>query len=149
LFEAYRLTVPDVFHGEAHLRDRIAACLVPQALSERFRRTEASFEELLDGLSQELRAFDPTLADALGTSRRKILYQISKVKAKAAREAMRRNQRAGEEATYLYGLVYPNRHMQERFYTILPFLARHGPDLIGRLYDRIRLDCPDHQIAVI
>jgi hypothetical protein len=34
--------------------------------------------------------------------------------------------------------------LQERFYSILPFLAQHGPDLIDRLYDGVRMDCPDH-----
>ena len=47
------------------------------------------------------------------------------------------------------GLIYPEKHLQERLYSILPFLARHGFDLIGTLYDNIRLDCPDHRLLVI
>jgi bacillithiol synthase len=44
----------------------------------------------------------------------------------------------------LYHTVFPEKHLQERFYGILPFLARHGLELIDQLYDSVRLDCPDH-----
>ena len=49
----------------------------------------------------------------------------------------------------LYGLIYPERHLQERLYSILPFLARHGTDLVARLYDVIDLACPDHKVVVL
>jgi hypothetical protein len=45
-------------------------------------------------------------------------------------------------------LVYPHRRLQERFYSILPFLARHGLDLIGRLYENVQVDRPDHRILM-
>jgi len=64
------------------------------------------------------------------------------------RELMRRDERTAADAAYLYGLIYPNRHLQERFYSILPFLACHGLDLIAQVYDNVRLDCPDHQLLV-
>ncbi len=89
-------------------------------------------------------AFDPTLGAALDSSRAKILHQLSKSRAKVAREMLRRDQRAADDAAYLYGGVFPHKHLQERFYSILPFLARHGLDLIDRLYSNVRLECPDH-----
>jgi hypothetical protein len=57
---------------------------------------------------------------------------------------MRRRNRAIDETSYLYNTVYPNKHLQERLYSILPFLARHGFELIDQLYDSVKLDCPDH-----
>jgi bacillithiol synthase len=39
--------------------------------------------------------------------------------------------------------------LQERFYTILPFLAQHGLDLVGRLFEASRLDCPDHMLRAV
>jgi bacillithiol synthase len=39
--------------------------------------------------------------------------------------------------------------LQERLYSILPFLAKHGFDLIDTIYENVRLDCPDHQMLVI
>ena len=49
----------------------------------------------------------------------------------------------------LYGLIYPERHLQERLYSILPFLAKHGLDLIDHIYEAIQLDCPDHRLMVV
>jgi hypothetical protein len=73
-----------------------------------------------------------------------MLHQLTKMRAKVARETLRRSERAGDEAHYLYHTVYPEKHLQERFYSILPFLARHGVELIDQLYDSVKLDCPDH-----
>ena len=73
-----------------------------------------------------------------------MLYQLSKMRAKVARETLRRNERSRDEAEYLYHTVYPEKHLQERFYSILPFLARHGVELVDQLYDSVRLECPDH-----
>jgi hypothetical protein len=46
-------------------------------------------------------------------------------------------------------VIYPQRHLQERLYGILPFLAKHGLDLVDEVYGSIELDCPDHRLMVI
>ena len=78
-----------------------------------------------------------------------MLYQLSKMQRKTAREALRRNQRASAEASYMSGLIYPQKHLQERFYSILPFVAQHGTDLMDTLYSHLHLDCPDHKVLVV
>ncbi len=144
LMERYDLALHDLFHGEEPLKEGIAEKLIPPALSGRFREaTEATAREL-DRVREELARFDPTLVAALDKSRAKILYQLSKAERKTARETLRRDQRAADDASYLSRLAYPSKHLQERFYSILPFLARHGLDLVGRLYQNVHLDCPDH-----
>jgi hypothetical protein len=62
---------------------------------------------------------------------------------------MRRDERASRDAASLYGLIYPERHLQERLYSILPFIAKHGLDLIDLLYESIQLDCADHRLLVV
>ena len=37
-------------------------------------------------------------------------------------------------SNYLLGLLYPHRHLQERFYSILPFLAKHGTQVVEPIY---------------
>jgi bacillithiol synthase len=46
----------------------------------------------------------------------------------------------------LLNLIYPQRHLQERFYSILPFLAKHGLDLPQQLLGEIQLSCADHML---
>jgi uncharacterized protein YllA (UPF0747 family) len=93
--------------------------------------------------------FDASLAKAADRGASKIRYQIAKLGRKVGREALRRNERAAGDAASLYGLIYPERHLQERLYSILPFLARHGLDLVARVYENVCLDSPDHQVLVV
>jgi uncharacterized protein YllA (UPF0747 family) len=144
--DRYGLTVQSCFRGVDALKEEITRKLVPAELDETLQATTASVAGQMDTLRGGLAAFDPTLAAALDTSRAKILYQLSKIERKAARESLRRNERASAEAAYLSDLIYPNKHPQERFYTILPFLANHGLAFIDRLYENVHLGCPDHTV---
>jgi bacillithiol biosynthesis cysteine-adding enzyme BshC len=149
LLTRYKMTVSQVFVDDEHLKERVAHSLVPESLGHSFDTETAGVMNHLDRVRAELDHFDPTLAASLDKSRSKIAYQIEKARRKTAAEIMRRNDRAEGDAKYLGGLLYPHRHLQERFYSILPFLAAHGPDLVSRLYDAVQLDCPDHRVVSI
>ncbi len=149
LLERYGLSLTETLVPEASLKDRIARKLVPESLVSRFEHTSAEVERRLDQLGSELSPFDPTLTAALGKSRAKILYQLGKVRRKTEAEALRRDGRASAEAAYLSALLYPQGHLQERTYSILPFLAKHGMDLVDRLYDLVKVDCPDHRVVTL
>lgn len=149
LMRRYGLSLPDFFHGEEALRERIAARIVPPALNTALGQTSKVVDQAVERLRGELSAFDPTLAHALDRSQRKINHQLSKIAGKAGREAMRRNARATADAASLSGLIFPERHLQERIYSILPFLAKHGLDLVDHLYEAIELECPDHRMMVV
>jgi uncharacterized protein YllA (UPF0747 family) len=148
LMERYGLTLPGFFHGEDSIRQAIAGQLVPATLVREFDQTQKATSESLTKLRDDLVSFDPTLADAADKTRSKILYQLSKIERKTAREALKRNQRAGEEAGYMSGLIFPEKHLQERLYSILPFVAKHGLELMDTLYEHVHLDCPDHKVLV-
>jgi bacillithiol synthase len=150
LMERYGLTIPALLHGEDRVRDAIAEKLVPPALTEEFGKVRGTVSESVGQLRDDLAAFDATLAAAANKSLAKITYQLSKMERKTARETLKRNERAGADASYLSGLIFPDKHLQERYYSILPFLARHGVgDLMDTLYEHVRLECPDHQVLVV
>ncbi|HTP31337.1 MAG TPA: bacillithiol biosynthesis cysteine-adding enzyme BshC [Candidatus Acidoferrales bacterium] len=149
LMARYALTLGDFFQGETTLRERMASRLIPPALSTRMLETTAAIDTAVSRLYGEMRDFDPTLGRALEHSSKKIRYQIDKMAHKAGREAMRREDRASSDASYLSGLIYPERHLQERLYSVLPLLAQHGLDLVTKIYDAIELDCPDHRLMVV
>ena len=137
-----------IWRGERRRCGRaIAQQLVPPSLGQTSgggkggdRRAPGS------GCEADLVSFDPSLAEAMDRSQRKILYQLGKIERKVGREALRRDQRASEDAGHLSRLLYPHRQLQERFYSILPFLAEHGMGLIDTIYENVRLDSPDHQV---
>jgi uncharacterized protein YllA (UPF0747 family) len=128
------------------VEERIAATLVPEDVLAHFEQVQSRASSLFVGLRADLEHFDPTLKEAAKKSEAKILYQFERLRRKAAREALRRNERAHQEAVYLTNLIYPHKHLQERFYSILPFLAKFGLDLPGRLLAEASLNCPDHMV---
>lgn len=146
LMARYQLRVADLLQPHEAFRETIAGRLVPPQLREAFDAAVARTRGPLDELHRAVAKFDPTLAASVARSRAKIDYQLDKSRAKLAREILRREARASADAEYLANLVYPHRHLQERFYSILPFLAQHGPGLIERVYENIHVNCPDHQV---
>ena len=149
LLKRYKLALPDTMVPEDALRERIASALVPGHLETAFVDTAGEFDRRLSHLSAELERFDPTLGAALTKSRAKIAYQVEKMRRKTAREILRRDAQTGDDARYLSGFLFPHRHLQERFYSILPFLAQYGPELPAQLLENVTLACPDHRVVTL
>jgi bacillithiol synthase len=145
----YGVNPTDLFAGEQALHDTIAARLVPERLRARLDRTKNAFSSALDELRGDLDHFDITLAAALTTSRRKIEYQVGKIARKTATQIMARDEQATRDARSLNGLAFPEKHLQERLYSIVPFIAKFGPGLVDELYTAVRIECPDHQFVVV
>jgi bacillithiol biosynthesis cysteine-adding enzyme BshC len=146
LLARYRLRVPDLLDHHENVKGTLASRLVPPALSDQIKAAQSSVSQSLAQLKSTLLHFDPTLEAAARKSTAKIDYQFAKLERKIARETMRRDERATKDADYLLNLVFPQRHLQERFYSILPFLAKHGLDLPQQLLTQIQLSCPDHML---
>jgi len=146
LLKRHEATLHHCYEGLDALEAHIAARLIPADTQEALLSSAGSISGHIDELRAKLSKFDPTLAAALEKSRLKIFHQLSKIERKAAREALRREDRAEADAAYLFNLLNPRKHPQERLYTILPFLARHGLDFLDRVYENVHLDTPDHVV---
>ena len=149
LVRRYRLSLAQLLAGEQALEEIISRQLVPAELQAAFGSAAEQVRGALSGLRRSVETFDHTLAAALDKSAAKMLYQLAKIERKAGREALRRNQAAASDAVRLSRLLAPHRHLQERFYSILPFLAWHGPGLLDKIYDHIRLDSFDHLLLPV
>jgi len=149
LLNRYHLATVQTFVHQEALREQIAQALVPDQVIKSMESAKGEVARRIDALRADLQAFDPTLGRAMDKSRSKILYQMEKMARKTAREALRRDARAAADAKHLGSLLYPHRHLQERFYSILPFLAQHGLDLVDRIYDAADPGCPDHRVFTI
>ncbi len=149
LLARYKLTLPETLVHEEALKERLAAALVPENIERSFVDAAGELERRLSRLGEELERFDHTLAASLSKSRAKMLYQLEKARRKTAREILRRDARAESDAQHLNGLLFPHRHLQERFYSILPFLAKHGLDLVDQLQENVMLGCPDHRVLTV
>ena len=149
LLDRFGLHALDLMDHQENVKSRMAAKLVPAKLKEDFESLRSSISSSVATLDSKLMSFDPSLQSAARKSEAKILYQVNKLCQKTAREAMRREERATQNATYLVNLVYPNRRLQERIYSIVPFLAKYGLDLPQRLFSQTQLACPDHMVRTL
>jgi uncharacterized protein YllA (UPF0747 family) len=149
LLDRYGLNIADLLEHQEKVKSCIAAKLVPPDLTDEFAALRSGISSSLSKLRSNLAHFDPTLEAAAKKSSAKIIYQIDKLDRKTARQSIGRDERAVRDAAYLSNLVYPHRHLQERFYSVVPFLAKYGLDLPKRLLSHIQLACPDHMIRTI
>ena len=100
--------------------------------------------KVLDHVERILRA----TPEVDSTSRRKIEYQIGKIGRKTASQIMARDAQAASDARALSGLVFPEKHLQERLYSIVPFLAKFGLGLTGDIYANVDTGNPDQRLLV-
>jgi uncharacterized protein YllA (UPF0747 family) len=149
LLTKYRLSIPDSMTYDTELRRRMAEHLTPPELQAQFERQGDAVDRALTELRGSLASFDPTLAQALERSARKIRYQFEKIRGKTGREILRRDERSAGDAERLAAWIYPHRGPQERRYSILSFQARFGPRLYDEIYDAIRPECTDHQALAL
>ena len=149
LMERYNFQLPSLFGGPTAVSEAIAARLLPDQLKQVMSQSKADASAVLDRMEAELTGFDGTLAKALAKSRAKVEYQFGKIERKTAREFLRRDERANHDAAHLSDLLYPHKHLQERLLSILPFVAKHGFDLIDRIEEHTCIDCVDHHVMAI
>jgi len=149
ILSRYGLSVVDTLIYETGLRERLAAKLIPADVIEKVAQLRQRIGSEVEALYADVQALDPTLEKVLAKSSAKMIYQLDKMQRKTARQALHRDEQAQRHAEFLHHSLYPHRHMQERFYSILPFLAQHGMDLLERVYEHVEVGCPDHQVLPI
>ncbi len=146
LLRKYKLAIPDCLVPRQDLEAAIAARIVPPSLQSVITDRRSRIRAALGEIDLALRDFDPTLTSSFGVSQRKIEYQLEKTASKAAREALRRDGTAGRHAGLLADWIYPRGNMQERVYSVLPFVARFGAPFVERAAAAVQPGSPGHVV---
>jgi bacillithiol biosynthesis cysteine-adding enzyme BshC len=149
LLAKYGLKLPDLFHGPGALRELLALRSLPAELQGSFHDAERSLAATLDRLQQELEKLDPTLVEAARRARSKMDYQLGRLRRRAAKAELRRQQEISAHAEWLSNALYPNKNLQERELAGVGLLARHGRELLRGLYECAKSGCVEHQVIAI
>lgn len=147
--ERYGLGLSDLFGGLDAVLARVVEEHLGSETAQTFNRTEESINRELDGLQEQLKSVDPTLAEALETGRRKINYQLEGLRSRFHRAQMGRDRAAHRQIERATAALYPNKTLQERHINITSLLARHGFYVTNWIYDAINLSSSDHQIVYL
>jgi len=133
LLGKYGFDVCDVFRGRQHLRAKLEMQTLPKALARRFEKDEKALRRMLSAYANPIKTLDATLTGALQSAERKMLYQFTKLKAKAGRAEGLRTGVLDRHERILVDSLYPYRGLQERSLCGLPFLAAYGTELLDGL----------------
>ncbi|HWR35451.1 MAG TPA: bacillithiol biosynthesis cysteine-adding enzyme BshC [Clostridia bacterium] len=146
LLNRYQLTLPDLFHGGEHLRELLGSRVLPSDLQQNLDATSAAVQDNMSRLQQSLKGLDPTLVEAAERSTRKMQYQVGKLRSKAARAELRRNEMLTRDAEEILTSLFPRKTLQEREIAGIYFLATHGSELLQNLVEVTARQCPGHQV---
>ena len=149
LLERYGLRLPDLFQGPEQLREKMAAEVLPSELQSAFNKAEASLQQSMALVRDELARLDSTLVDSANNAESKMQHQLNQLQARAARAELRQTEVLSRHAELLSNSLYPNKTLQEREIPGIYFIARYGPDFLHSLYEAINPDCVDHQLIVL
>jgi len=141
--------VAETFRDPEHLRVIIAERALPSDINSSFDAAAQQLEASLAGLQESLQRLDPTLVEASERAGSKIRYQLGRLRERAARAQLRRNEETGAHAALLSNSLYPEKEPQERVIGAMSFLARYGTQLLLTLYDAAQTACPDHQLLYL
>ena len=127
LLKTYKLSVEDIWAGAQEVRRKMELISVPKTISRDFERNHKQVMKMLDQLKKEIEKLDPTLQGAVETARRKIDYQMDKLRRKTGRAQDTKAGILSSHENFLENLLYPHKTLQSRELCLLPFLARWGP----------------------
>jgi bacillithiol synthase len=145
----YDLALPDLFAGERPVRARMESAMLPEGLAGRFEKGQETLQKLMQDLREPVEKLDGTLAGALETSEKKILYQFAHLQEKVARAIAFRSGVLESHQRLLMELLYPNGSLQERALNFLPILAAHGRELLDELGKRSGPGSFQHQVLYL
>jgi uncharacterized protein YllA (UPF0747 family) len=143
--EKYKLGLEDVWQGDEHLSQKIAATGYAEGWSERYDQSERELEQLLTRLQGDIEKLDPTLLDSLQHTKEKMKYQMERLRGKLTRAALGRSDLLVRHVQALSRFLTPHKDLQERRVGGAYFLGRVGYDLLDRLLAQIQVRCSDHQ----
>jgi len=127
LLQKYRLCIENLWSGPQQLRKQMESVSLPGQLGEDFDKKKALIDSTLTELGSEIQKLDATLAGAVETTREKMSFQLNKLREKTGRALDERAGLIAEHSDFLENLLYPERVLQSRVLSFLPFLAQWGP----------------------
>lgn len=147
--ERYGVRFQDFFEGADLVAARVVTNYLGKDTSTAFAHTTETFSKELDDLQEQLRRVDPTLADALDKSRKKINYQIDGLRTRFNRAQVARDEAVHRQLDHAFDLLYPHKTLQERKIGVASFIARHGHYFVDWVFDAIDLATKEHEIVYL
>jgi bacillithiol biosynthesis cysteine-adding enzyme BshC len=149
ILKKYHLSVPDLWRNAAGAIGDVTEEDIPDSLGQALLRVRDHLEGAFASLKAEILAFDPGLAESVDLSKGKMNQQLNFLEKKARQAATRRNDIAVRQLHKAVDNLFPNQHLQERVFNIVPYLIKYGAAFMDKLDQAIDIDIVDHQFLVL
>ena len=116
---------------------------------EKLERVQDDMKAQLKRLQGELQEADPTVAEMMVGTEKKIVYQIEKIQNRFVANHRTRTENLGRHLDFLYSRLYPQGKLQERVVNFNQFLSEEGMPLVESLMETVNPFCPSHHLVYL
>jgi len=145
--DRFGVAVPDCFRGDKFLMERVIrtagyskAVMIIQDLRQRI-------DQALNEIRPRAESMEPSLKQALETSRRKIMHNLERLKSRSIRVETTQDSSVGAGIELLLNNCYPKGHLQERELGFYDFVSRRGPSILNTLYSVVEIGDFAHRVV--
>jgi len=149
VLKKFDLSIPDFWGGTESLVRSMSERRIPESLDRALKEASSHMDQDFEPLVREIAAFEPTLKESAHLAQGKMKQQWTFLEKKILQAATKQNEIAVQQIRKAADSLYPNGHLQERVFTIIPYLLKYGPAFVDTLDEAIDLDAHDHQILTM
>ena len=150
LLARYGLQLSDLFHGEENLKLLLGKRVLPGDLNRTLDETSETIRDSIERMETNLGQLDPTLVEAAKKASRKMQHQIGRLRARAARAEIMRDEQLARDAAELIANLYPEKMLQERVLagSLISGFTRPGPSRPSDSGRKLRLRSPPGHLPI-
>ena len=137
ILERYGLHVDDARLSHKELVRTIASKRTPRPIVQSCDRKLDVIQVVLDEFRREVGDIDPTLVEPVDKLKRKIGYEMDKLRDKLTQAQQTDLDVVEQQVSKLKAHLFPEGKEQERILNIYPYLFAHGIQLIPMLEERL------------
>jgi bacillithiol synthase len=125
-----KIAIEDCFQGKQHITEAAVRNSGFSKAAGRIEELEEHINQVFTEMRPVVHSVESSLTQALETAHRKIGHNVQLLKSRIIKLEAPRNPSFPKEIDSIMSHCYPNRNLQEREFSIHPFLARHGPSIL-------------------
>ncbi|HEY9595778.1 MAG TPA: bacillithiol biosynthesis cysteine-adding enzyme BshC [Spirochaetia bacterium] len=139
--------IPEVIARGERIIDDILSRGIPASLTGEIASARDATAAAWRGILSRIDSLDPTLHRTAELGSNRALYQLDVMERKVAQAARRKNALLRDQVNRLVAALAPRGGLQERTLCTLPFLARHGRELMDTCLEAIDPFAPEHRVV--
>ncbi len=148
IIEKFDISPFDFFMDLELLQKNVTSKLSDIRLDDVFEKTNANIDDCLKELRYALQTVDPTLTGSYDNARKKIEYQVNRLKEKAYNAQRKNFSTAMQQIERAAMHVAPGGTFQERVFPLLQYCNKYSIEFVQWLFENIETDNFDHQLLM-